>query len=441
MIANIMYNYSIIKRAAKMAQEEEEWLGVPAVQNLQFSDCWVHSFLLRAEFRRRRITREDKPMPSLQEIWATMGGGQAVYTNGGFVPCQVLNMDETAFNFALGPTHMYVPQNQERAHDSGATDAKARVTAVVTVDGTGKFLPLMMIVKHSKDSKDSPDQTNMKIIDNLHRDLLTAEKGWVLKEWTAELTLPNKSKDMVTATHRVKYLEHSISGHIITSQHKAWNDTVRMCMWVDLVLLPAKEARGGKALLWMDNCSCHVTGIIEQRMQAGGVVVLNFPPNMTALLQVLDLVVNGPLKRHIRSWTADIIAAAFWEYRKRWKNKEAGLGKFRPPKAKVGPAMERLFDLVGTGNFSEPEFAHTVRESFVKCGLIPCSGPNEAVRFEQFKEEKLTGYAKYVPTSAGDVDYSKMAVPDDVQQDQQVQAILDSIIDGDFDDDQDENEE
>ena len=118
-IANIMYNYGIIKRAAVKTKAEEKWENVPSVQGLTFTNHWIHSFLLRAEFRRRRITCEDKPMLPLEEIWSIMGEGQTVYTREGSMPYQVLNMDETAFNFALDPTHMYVPQSQERAHDSG----------------------------------------------------------------------------------------------------------------------------------------------------------------------------------------------------------------------------------------------------------------------------------------------------------------------------------
>ena len=244
---------------------------------------------------------------------------------------------------------------------------------------------------------------------------------------------------MVTAEHKVKYLRHAESGHIVTSQHKAWNDTVRMCLWVDLILKPAKDNREGKILLWMDNCSCHVTDIIEQRMQDAGIEVAKFPPNMTAVLQVLDLVVNGPLKRHIRSWTADEICAAFERYRERWRNMERGIGKFRAPKIKVGVAMEKFFQLVKTGEFAQDEFAQTIRESFVECGLTPCNAVGEATRFRKFNSAKLSGCAKYIPSSAGDVDYSVNAVqlPNAGQQQAQVEALVNQHLLGNFDEDDD----
>ena len=36
--------------------------------------------------------------------------------------------------------------------------------------------------------------------------------------------------------HKVKYLKHKINEHIITSQYKAWNDTIRQMMWLELVM-------------------------------------------------------------------------------------------------------------------------------------------------------------------------------------------------------------
>ena len=56
----------------------------------------------------------------------------------------------------------------------------------------------------------------------------------------------------VPTKHRNYYLKH-INGHVITSKYKAWNDTVRMMMWLELILGPIK-ARHQKSLLWSDNC-------------------------------------------------------------------------------------------------------------------------------------------------------------------------------------------
>ena len=89
-------------------------------------------------------------------------------------------------------------------------------------------------------------------------------------------------------------------GSIITSQGKAWNDSVRFIMFIDLILLPYATAHS-KLALWLDNCTMHVSKMVEiylseNKEQYKHIYFLYYLPNMTHLLQVLDLVLNGPLK-------------------------------------------------------------------------------------------------------------------------------------------------
>jgi len=46
--------------------------------------------------------------------------------------------------------------------------------------------------------------------------------------------------------HSVNYLIHTRTGNVITSQYKAWNDTVRMAMLIDLILKPESEKPDGQ---------------------------------------------------------------------------------------------------------------------------------------------------------------------------------------------------
>jgi len=68
--------------------------------------------------------------------------------------------------------------------------------------------------------------------------------------------------DQDPVTHKVKYLVHTgtetipATGNVITSQLKAWNDTVHMAMLIDLILKRGSEKRGG-VFLWMDNSGVH----------------------------------------------------------------------------------------------------------------------------------------------------------------------------------------
>lgn len=63
-LANVAYNYEVIKIAAKDVQKQEKWLKDSAIQKLQFSSKWVHSFLERAQMRRKRVTAKEKKRPS-----------------------------------------------------------------------------------------------------------------------------------------------------------------------------------------------------------------------------------------------------------------------------------------------------------------------------------------------------------------------------------------
>ena len=60
------------------------------------------------------------------------------------------------------------------------------------------------------------------------------------------------------------------------------------------------RVRLGKLLIWFDNCGCHKTNIVKRYIEDNDIDVAYLPPNMTAILQVQDLVVNGPLKSHVR---------------------------------------------------------------------------------------------------------------------------------------------
>lgn len=113
--------------------------------------------------------------------------------------------------------------------------------------------------------------------------------------WVKDLTTNG-----VTDTHKCWYFINSITGHVITSQNKTWNDTVRMVIWLDTIVQPLK-LKLVKLMLWFDNCGCHQTTVVDDVINVFGLQVACLPPNMTGVLQVLDLVVNGPLKAHTRN--------------------------------------------------------------------------------------------------------------------------------------------
>lgn len=129
------------------------------------------------------------------------------------------------------------------------------------------------------------------------------DHGWNVVLWTKELTIAG-----IQATHKCWYIIQPSTGHVITSQFKAWNDTVRMIMWLETVVKPFIE-KLGKLLIWFDNCGCHKTDTVDNVIESLEVKVACLPPNMTGVLQVLDLVVNGPMKAHSRKLRGSRIVA------------------------------------------------------------------------------------------------------------------------------------
>lgn len=159
-LLNVTHSYSIVETTARAVQQSDHWMDKEKIQAIKFSHKWIHNFLRRGGMSRRKITRDEKNLPSDDEIARILGIGQDLYVRNGHSPRTTWNFDETAFTWCLGPTYMWCPKNQQRATNIG----KMRITAVIAVNGEGRFAPLMLIVKHSASSEKRPDQTDMTVI-------------------------------------------------------------------------------------------------------------------------------------------------------------------------------------------------------------------------------------------------------------------------------------
>ena len=128
------------------------------------------------------------------------------------------------------------------------------------------------------------------------------------------------------------------------------------------------------------------------------IVTKNLPPNMTDLLQVMDLVVNGPVKAGIRR---ERIAAIF-EYFQNWKIKrlqhDAVVGQdkpppaFQPPKPKVAEGLRTLLNVLD-GSLSTKEFKASLRKCFVEVGLLE----DDNKCFKQFHFQKKGFLTRHIP--------------------------------------------
>ena len=184
-------------------------------------------------------------------------------------------------------------------------------------------------------------------------------------------------------------------------------------------------------LIWADNCGPHKTDAIKAVFRQWGIYTAWLPPNMTGMLQVLDLVVNGPIKAHFRNIRARRIVDAFRQFREdyaREMEKPIGLRqrlKFKPPKPSYQEAMQDLFSLFAS-SFTVASFKEGVIQSFLDTGTQPPSpllapgfvGPEPCPVFKQYKEENGSGTIIF-------------------SEDKIVKSAIDGVLDGDDSDDSD----
>ena len=91
---------------------------------MKFTDKWVRGFLSSGGLHRRKITREDKLLPSDSDISSVLQKGQELYLSIGHDSHSTFNFDETAFTWAIGPIHMFYPSDQQGATDIGISSTK-----------------------------------------------------------------------------------------------------------------------------------------------------------------------------------------------------------------------------------------------------------------------------------------------------------------------------
>ena len=259
-------------------------------------------------------------------------------------------------------------------------------------------------------------------------------------------------------SHKVRYLKHRLSGCIITSQFKAWNDTVRMAMYIDLILKPLAEKHGGKFFLWMDNVSSHKVDLLEAIFKEANVEVGYFPPNMTQFLQVLDLIINGPLKAHVRRKRGENILQYFIHYKQLYNAEmdkpedERTMPKWSPPKPTVQECILELINVMyddEESTFNEERFQHKVQSTFLATGTLPredgsfvkftykpSGGTTSVAPTGTNKKYSKSHYDANVPESKRNEQYSTVV---DILDEWMFDESLDDFDPGIFDDDEDPN--
>ena len=158
-------------------------------------------------------------------------------------------------------------------------------------------------------------------------------------------------------------------------QRKAWMDTVGIAMWLDVQLGPYFAKKRKKCFLVWDNCGPHNVPALAEVLTSWGVTAEPLPPKMTDILQVMDLIVNGPVKAGIRQARITAIFNFFQSWKiARLQHLAAKLDTlppdFLPPKPTQAQGLLTVFD-VFTATFEKPSFQESMRECFKVVGLAP----------------------------------------------------------------------
>ena len=378
--ANVAHSHAVIKKAAETVQKMPAFTSDEKVKKLAFSPMWVRGFLRRAALRRRRVTATEKVLPPVEEVRGRMTEIQKVKVDGDYKDDETISADETGVFFGAPPKNQYIPESAVRA-TAAESDDKARFTSLLWGDGEGNMGPSFNIVKMSVKG---PDLSSSRVLDNMMAvPGFTTADGWEKRIWRRKLKLPNRKKELITQEYVRPYLIHVASGIVITVQQKAWMDTAGICMWIDVQIGPHFAKKRGKGLIVWDNCGPHKVEAVHNVMKEWGLRAEELPPRMTDILQVMDLIVNGPIKAGIRRARIEDL----FSYIQSWKiarlqhaaQKDGTLPpEFKPPKPSQAKGLLILFKVIKE-NLETQAFKKSMKLCFQHVGLTKGPGGEFAV--------------------------------------------------------------
>jgi hypothetical protein len=446
---NIAVSYGIIRRAAEETKREPAFRLDRRVQSLKFSNKWIRLFLNRNKFTKKKINSKHKAnFPSDADInthleqarrnlFCVPESNQSFMRNGPMKPSpdQIVNYDETAWHMTIDLQYLYSPTGVGRTlAPQGGNDARERITCIPTLLANGKLGPCMMILKDSS-SMGVADQTSMTVLDKCLQHLGARGSEWESGVYSVTLTKPkcrkrkrndsdnNEAGNNVTPRnnnvpssnysddneekldYKINYLRHKENGHIICSQSKAYNDSLRQCLFIDLILRNIQRKSPGNLLfVWSDNLGTHKTEEINAKYISNihnqysyirepshdtepprgiekkllpDIRVGYLPPNTTAYLQPCDLLLNSLIKAFGRQLRNDLLYNDFQE----WCKKMDELRKSGEYDQKQNYFFEtskvdykqRLFELIDfyDNNLISQLSQDTVEKCFIDSGLAP----------------------------------------------------------------------
>ena len=124
----------------------------------------------------------------------------------------------------------------------------------------------------------------------------------------------------------------------------------------------------------VDNCGPHRTEVVARAFQEIDWAVMFSPPNMTDILQPMDLVFNSMIKSFMRKQRIEMTMDYFQIFRNlclqtQRNNPAAELPLFNPPAPVLLDGIRAMFQV--RESFERQDFKHSVKRIFQSVGLAP----------------------------------------------------------------------
>jgi hypothetical protein len=222
---------------------------------------WTTRFLRRRGYHKRlqkKLNSDRQVSEDLNRVQQYFNKLQEIIHKEGLPPEDIWNMDETGFRIGVGKDHLIVTK-RKRAHYFGIPENRESATAIEAISASGQYIPAFLILSGQ-----------------LH-----------MAQWYQQQELHGNT---VIGTSSTGYSNDQMSLHWIQHFEK---HTVKMTI-------------SKKRLLILDGHGSHHTREFIQYCDDHNIIAFGMPPNLTHLLQPLDVVVFQPLK-HYHSKALDII--------------------------------------------------------------------------------------------------------------------------------------
>jgi len=377
-----LFSYTDIQAAARDLAAREPHKSDSAVQKMKFSNRWCKALLLRWRLARSRVTTVSKQRPTVAEVQQRLLEIQTTLTAGRFPLTCVFSADQTAIFFRAPFKNTYVHRDARRAPAFHGTDENARFTALLCADASGICAPSAFVLKASTAVK---DQTRSTMLKNVARELNVGRReDWELGTWTRTAVPAGTNGEPVDILR--KYLRNKVSGDIVWAQNRGWMDGPGLLMWCELLLAPLRQKRGHDLAVIMDHFSSHVSSYVSEFFKERGVVLMFLPPNMTDVLQPMDLMVNGPLKEALRLARADQLRPQIQQHRSFMLTHPGA--EFKPQLPNRVEAVRACIRAIRALNDS-PKMRGSIGKCFRDVGLAPVDVCTES------KAPRYVGYTSH----------------------------------------------